>query len=187
MRIDPDSINNFRRGRTGDSFLGIVHTTTDTLYLALARHDPRDENRPDSVLIPMNEEDDEEWEDRFSIINGQKIRPLPNREGHFVLAREVGISVEKRPGTGATALVLGNAYGFSIIKTGPATFRVGSFRSGFNAQDRYNSARPSFAEKSDEMRRTLEQQQIEKLLGELSRALLGRTSKSRGTYREAFF
>lgn len=159
MPIDAESIGNFRRGAVQDSFLGIVDTATNTMYLSLAqRQDGRDIDR-----------------ERYSEIRGVTRDPLPGAGGHATLANWAGIAAVQ-VGVGNAA---GNAFGFSLVKTGTTTFEVGTFRSGFNRQ--YLGARPGFATGTDNEERTLPEPLIMgTLLPELTAGLAG-TRTRRGS------
>ena len=65
----------------------------------------------------------------------------------------------------------GNAAGFSLVKTGRNTFETGTFRSGFNGQ--YQGQRPGFARGTPDERRTLREQDVWAVLGELTAYVRG--------------
>lgn len=155
MPIDPESIENFQRGTTGDSFLGIVDTTNSTMFLALAL-------REDGIAIP---------DDRRSTIGQVTRTPLPGAGGHAQLANWAGVNATQA-GPGAA---LGGAFGFSLVKTDPSSFRIGTYRSGFNSQTTPAMApRPGFAQGTLNEARTLDQDAIlNRLLPELTAGLLG--------------
>jgi hypothetical protein len=155
MPISHESIENFRRGILGDSFLGIVHVeTTPMMYLALA-------GKPDE--IPRS---------RYSVIGGTPRPPLEAWGGHAKLAGWVGIAAEQV----ARGRVIGKAFGFSLKKTGVANFNIATFRSGFNGQ--YPGPKPRFAQRDEDGGRTLSQEQIlHILLPELTGGLMGATRR----------
>lgn len=160
MPIDAESLDNFRRGSTGDSFLGIIDLSNTTLYLALAE-------RQDGAAIDR---------DRHSTIGARRRDPLPGAGGHAQLATWAGVHAAQ---VGAGAAV-GNAIGFSIVKTGLRSFTVGTFRSGFNSQY-IGEARPGFAAGGANEARTLAQDRIlNTLLPELTAGLAG-TRQRRGS------
>lgn len=159
MPIDAESIANFRRGAVQDSFLGIVDTVTNAMYLSLAQ-------RQDGRAIDR---------ERYSMIGGTTRDPLPGAGGHATLAGWAGIQAQQ-VGVGNA---VGNAFGFSLVKTGTTTFSVGTFRSGFNRQQ--VGARPGFAIGTDNEERTLPEPVIwTTLLPELTAGLAG-TRARRGS------
>jgi len=158
MPIDQESKANFQRGLQNDGYLGVVDTTTNMLYLALAT--PLDGSTIDRS--------------RYSTINGATIDPLPGAGGHGRLAQAAGINATQI----APGVANGTAFGFSLVKNGPSQFKIGTFRSGFNTQD-LTGERPGFAQNQPDEARTLAQGTIlNTLLPMLTKELMADQRKS---------
>lgn len=121
MPVAVESVENFRRAAPHDSLLGVYDTGSEQIYLALVQH----RNNPSPLMVTQRTEI---TADRHSWINGVKRQPLPGAGGHSQLAQWAGIDAQQLRG----GLAVGPCYGFSITKTGPSKFVIGTLRSGFN-------------------------------------------------------
>ncbi|MFS1526275.1 hypothetical protein ACL7TT_19605 [Microbulbifer sp. 2304DJ12-6] len=156
MAVTDESIENFQRGRVGDSFLGVVIYDPEkdeySLHLALAL-------RQDNQDIPN---DADTQQNRLSRINGVIRSPLPGSGGHSQLVNWAGGQAVQI----ARGQAQGNAIGFSIIKDGAGSYKIGTYRSGFNTQ--HSGRRPGFATRAGNADRTLIERDIASMLSELN-------------------
>jgi hypothetical protein len=148
-RIDPDSLENFKKGIPGDSYLGILvnnpATGDNAIHLALAQ-------RLDGMEIDR---------ERYSRIGGDIRDPLPGAGGHGQLSNWAGVNAVQL-GAGVAA---GDARGFSIEKIDDTSFRIGTYRSGLNGQDDPAAqARPGFARGTGNELRTLNEASVMSVL-----------------------
>jgi hypothetical protein len=148
-RIHPDSLENFRKGIPGDSFLGIlVHDPAsgdNTIHLTMAQ-------RRDGMGIDP---------ERHSRLGGAVRDPLPGAGGHATMSNWAGVNAVQ-VGAGAA---LGNARGFSIEKIDDNSFKIGTYRSGLNGQDDPGAqARPGFARGTGDEMRTLNEESVRSVL-----------------------
>jgi hypothetical protein len=155
MPLTQESLDNFQRGAVGDSFLGVVvydqNANTYTIHLSLAV-------RLDGVQIEQ---------DRYSRIGGIIRAPLPAAGGHAQIVNWAGGQAQQI----AQGQAIGQAIGFSIVKSAANAFKPGTFRSGFNSQ--HAGDRPGFAKGTDNEARTLRESDIWPLLHELTQPLMG--------------
>jgi hypothetical protein len=117
MAVTQESIQNFRRARNGDAFLGIQNLNTQEIHLALCW--PRDAG---IYNPPMSQ---------HSWIGRQRIDPLPGAGGHSQLAQYAGVPGARQIGPRQAA---GDAVGFSIIKRSHNEYEIGTWIAGLNGQ-----------------------------------------------------
>ena len=125
MPVTDESIQNFRRGKPGDACLGIYHSPTKTIHLALV--EPRDQDLPKNPKAGGPDLGDQVHADiksRTSKIGGKELGgPLMGAGGHTVLAAKAGYQASL---IGAGMAAGADLYCFSIIKTSSDTFKIGT-------------------------------------------------------------